>query len=254
MGTLAILAVAPALFWLWWFYRKDRYDPEPRGLVLKIFLLGMLPVFPAAILEPLMYAVMMGQATGSGAENTLPAIIVTHLLVVAPVEEYGKYLVVRRWAFRHPAFNEPLDGIVYAAAAALGFAALENFFYLLGHGAWLILVRGPLSTLGHVLFSAFWGYALGMAWAQTDPVAAKRLINNGVIYAILGHAAFNIVLSLGSLQGDDSGALAALPLLVLPLMVLLYRQVSSHIRTSLANSPFQVTLKPPHPGGDPGRS
>jgi protease PrsW len=248
LGTLAILAVAPALFWLWWFYRKDRYDPEPRGLVAKIFLLGMLPVFPAAILEPLMYAALLGQTN----ENTLPAIIVTHLLVVAPVEEYGKYAVVKKWAFRHPAFNEPLDGIVYAAAAALGFAALENFFYLLNSGAWLILVRGPLSTLGHVLFSAFWGYSLGMAWAQTDPVAAKRLINAGLIYAILGHAAFNIVLSLGSLAGDDSGALAALPLLVLPLMILLYRQVSAHIRTSLANSPFQVTLKPPQPGGDAG--
>ena len=233
VGTLVILAIAPALFWLWWFYRKDRYDPEPRGLVLKIFLLGMLPVFPAAFLEIVLLQVIPGAGAG-----TFAAAVIGNLLVIAPVEEYGKYLVVRRWAFRNPAFNEPLDGIVYAAAAALGFAALENFFYLLGEGAWLILLRGPLSTLGHVLFSAFWGYALGMAWAQTDPVAAKRLINNGLIYSILGHAAFNIVLS-GALAGE---AFAALPLLVFPLMILLYRQVGSHIRTSLANSPFQLTL------------
>jgi protease PrsW len=233
VGTLVILAIAPAFFWLWWFYRKDRYDPEPRGLVLKIFFLGMLPVFPAAFLELLLLQVVPG-AVG----ETFRAAVIGNLLVIAPVEEYGKYLVVKRWAFRHPAFNEPLDGIVYAAAAALGFAALENFFYLLGEGAWLILLRGPLSTLGHVLFSAFWGYALGMAWAQTDPLAARRLITNGLIYAILGHAAYNIVLSGGQLEG----AFAAVPLLVFPLLILLYRQVGSHIRTSLANSPFQLTL------------
>ena len=48
---LLTLAVAPAVFWMWWFYRKDRFDPEPRGLVLKIFLLGMLPVLPAGVLD-----------------------------------------------------------------------------------------------------------------------------------------------------------------------------------------------------------
>ena len=243
IGTLVILAIAPAFFWLWWFYRKDRYDPEPRGLILKVFFLGMLPVFPAAILELLLLKVIPG-ASG----ETFAAAIIGNLLVIAPVEEYGKYLVVRRWAFRHSAFNEPLDGIVYAAAAALGFAALENFFYLLGEGAWLILIRGPISTLGHVLFSAFWGYALGMAWAQTDPVVARRIINNGLIYSILGHATFNITLS----GGQAGGVFVFLPLLVFPLMILLYRQVGAHIRTSLASSPFQLTL--PRPDQKPGGS
>lgn len=233
IGMLAILAIAPSLFWLWWFYRKDRYDPEPRGLVLKIFVLGMLPVLPAGILEVLLTRALFGPSNGSFA-----ATVVGMLLVVGPVEEFGKYLVVRRWAFRNPAFNEPLDGIIYAAAAALGFASLENFLYLLDNGAWLILVRGPLSTLGHVLFSSLWGYALGMAWAQTDPVASKRLINNGLIYAMLGHAAFNIGLAAGS----EGGPFAPLILLVIPLMIMLYRQVGAHIRTSLANSPFQLTL------------
>ena len=191
IGTLVILAIAPAFFWLWWFYRKDRYDPEPRGLVLKIFFLGMLPVLPAAFAEILLLRIIPG-AQGAG----LISVLIGNLLIVAPIEEGGKFLVVRRWAVRNPAFNEPLDGIIYAAAAALGFAALENFFYLLDKGAWLVLVRGPLSTLGHVLFSSFWGYALGMATIQTNPRAARRLVVNGLIYAILGHATFDIVLNI----------------------------------------------------------
>lgn len=231
MVLLAILAVVPSLFWLWWFYRKDRYDPEPRGLVLKIFLLGMLPVLPAAILEVLLSKALFGSNSGS-----FVATLVGFMLVVGPVEEYGKYLVVRRWAFRNPAFNEPLDGIIYAAAAALGFAALENFFYLLDNGAALILIRGPLSTLAHVLFSSLWGYALGMAWAQTDEVAAKRLINNGLVYAMLGHGAFNALLSGSQLIGGFA------LLLAIGLVILLYRQANAHIRTSLADSPFQLRL------------
>lgn len=237
-GTLAILAIAPSVFWMWWFYRKDRYDPEPRGLIVKIFLLGMLPVLPAGILEVLLTKVLFGANSES-----LAATATGMMLVVGPVEEYGKYLVVRRWAFRNPAFDEPLDGIIYAAAAALGFAAFENFLYLLDNGALLILVRGPLSTLAHVLFSALWGYALGMAWAQTDPVAAKRTINNGLLAAMLGHGAFDVVL-----VGSQLIGLFAL-LLAIVLVIVLYRRVGAHIRTSLANSPFQVTLpRPERPG------
>jgi RsiW-degrading membrane proteinase PrsW (M82 family) len=231
---LLILAVAPAVFWMWWFYRKDRFDPEPRGLVVKIFLLGMRPVLPAGLMEILLLN-LMPALTGA----SLFAIAASNLLVVGPIEEYGKYLVVKRWALRHPAFNEPLDGIVYATASALGFAALENFFYLLDNGAWLILIRGPLSTLNHVLFSALWGYAVGMASVQTDPHEASRLVRNGLIMASLGHGFSNVLL----LAGSADTPLIWSPLLAIVFAVFLYREVGKNIATSLANSPFQLTAR-----------
>jgi protease PrsW len=231
---LFILAVAPAAFWMWWFYRKDRFDPEPRGLVIKIFLLGMLPVLPAGLLEILLLR-LQPALTG----ESLVAIALSNMLVVGPIEELGKYLVVKRWAVRHAAFDEPLDGIVYAAAAALGFAALENFFYLLDNGAWLILIRGPLSTLNHLLFSALWGYALGMASVQTDPHEASKLVRNGLIMAALGHGFSNTLL----LASQADSALIWSPLLAILFAVFLYRQVGKNIATSLANSPFQLTAK-----------
>jgi RsiW-degrading membrane proteinase PrsW (M82 family) len=232
---LLTLAVAPAVFWMWWFYRKDRFDPEPRGLILKIFLLGMLPVLPAGILEVALFN-MVPALTGA----SLLATAAGNMLVVGPIEEYGKYLVVKRWATRHTAFNEPLDGIVYAAAAALGFAALENFFYLLDNGAWLILVRGPLSTLNHVLFSALWGYAVGMASVQTDPHEGSKLVRNGLIMGSLGHGLSNTLL----LAGQSESTLVWGPLLAILFAVFLYRQVAKNIATSLANSPLELTAKP----------
>jgi RsiW-degrading membrane proteinase PrsW (M82 family) len=129
---------------------------------------------------------------------------------------------------------------VYATAAALGFAALENFFYLLDNGAWLILIRGPLSTLNHVLFSALWGYALGMATVQTDPHEASKLVRNGLIMASLGHGFSNTLL----LAGSSDSALVWSPLLAILFAIFLYREVGKNIATSLANSPLQLTAKP----------
>ena len=52
-------------------------------------------------------------------------------LVIGPREEIAKFLAVRLFVYRNKEFNEPLDGIIYAAAAALGFASLENMLYVI---------------------------------------------------------------------------------------------------------------------------
>ena len=117
LGYLLILGFAPAVFWLWYFYVKDRYAPEPRSWILRIFALGMLSTIPIAIIEALI-------------GSLFPSDFFLAVVVAPVVEEVGKFLVVFLFVFRRPVFDEPIDGIVYAVAAALGFAALENFVYL----------------------------------------------------------------------------------------------------------------------------
>jgi RsiW-degrading membrane proteinase PrsW (M82 family) len=87
-------------------------------------------------------------------------------LVIGPAEELAKFLAVRLFVYRNKEFNEPLDGIIYAAAAALGFASLENVLYVIdwhtGHVQWGALgIRSLFALPGHVIFSTTWGYALG---------------------------------------------------------------------------------------------
>ena len=87
-------------------------------------------------------------------------------LVIGPCEELAKFLAVRLFVYRNKEFNEPLDGIIYAAAAALGFASLENVLYVIdwhtGHVQWGALgIRSLLALPGHVIFATTWGYALG---------------------------------------------------------------------------------------------
>jgi RsiW-degrading membrane proteinase PrsW (M82 family) len=50
LGIL-VLALTPGIFWLWLIYRWDKYQPEPRLLVIRTFLLGMVVVIPVALLE-----------------------------------------------------------------------------------------------------------------------------------------------------------------------------------------------------------
>jgi RsiW-degrading membrane proteinase PrsW (M82 family) len=81
--------------------------------------------------------------------------------VVAPLREGAK--VAATWpALRSKYFDEPYDGIVYAGAAALGFAALENATVLRAHPVgWIWPARTLLALPAHLFFSAVWGYSLG---------------------------------------------------------------------------------------------
>jgi RsiW-degrading membrane proteinase PrsW (M82 family) len=182
--VIAAVATAPAVFWLWFFYRRDRYEPEPKLLIIRTFILGLLITIPVAFIEGL-----------------LPVSDLVLAVVGAPViEEVAKYLVVRRTVYPRPEFNEPMDGVVYAASAALGFATLENIVYIssayltspLEDVLIIYALRAVLSVPGHALFSSMWGYALGRA--KFDPAKGTGYILGGLALAILLHGVFNFFL------------------------------------------------------------
>ena len=200
---LLLVALAPGAFWLWYFVRQDRFEPEPPGLILLVFLGGVLAVFPAGILEDV-FGVLLGE----------DAIAV---LIAPVVEEVAKCAVVLLTAYRTAEFDEPMDGIVYAVAAAMGFATLENVLYVfssleegitpaLGTG----LARAFLSVPGHALFALPWGYSLGIA--RFRPRAALHaILLPGLFTAIAFHTLYNFLLS-------DAIGVALLILVLVPLM------------------------------------
>jgi len=193
MIELLVLAIAPALFILWYVYRKDCYDPEPLRLVVRVFLLGALAVIPAAVIE-----------------FPFPPGIITSAVVAPVVEELLKFSAVFYCVYRHPEFDEPVDGIVYAAAAGLGFAALENCIYVLEGGVTVGILRAVASVPGHMIFSCTWGFALGIAKYRPAP---KRgwLIAAGIAAAIFLHAVFNF-----SLEVFEGAGLLFILILLIP--------------------------------------
>ncbi len=171
-----IVPILPSLIWLWIIYRTDRYEPEPKRLVLLTFALGAVAILPAFIGERMgehLYPFLRqldqaASARSGGGIDPLP-LAIGCFLVIGPCEELAKFLAVRLFIYRHREFDEPLDGIIYSAAAALGFASFENILYVVDfqngfHVRWSMLgVRSFLALPGHVLFAATWGYALGRA-------------------------------------------------------------------------------------------
>jgi RsiW-degrading membrane proteinase PrsW (M82 family) len=153
-------AILPAILFAVLVHRTDARR-EPPWLVMLTFVLGSV----AALVSLL----IVGRAAGlTGLDVRVSAAgesgaLVFLFFVVAPAQEAGK--VAAAWpAFLSKHFDEPYDGVVYAASSALGFAAVENGFILHAHptgGIWL--ARALLALPAHVFFACFWGYALGRA-------------------------------------------------------------------------------------------
>lgn len=157
MNVLFIAAIAPAVVLLWYVYKKDAVEKEPLRLVLKLFCLGMVAGPLAAIVENIAFALF---------ESVLPEgtvlLALEYFVGVAAVEEGFKYLFLHT-VRKRPEFDYVFDGIVYAVAVALGFAALENLLYVFDGGFEVAVSRAIFSVPGHcadgVVMGAFFGLA-----------------------------------------------------------------------------------------------
>jgi len=114
-------------------------------------------------------------------ETDLTQLFFKAFVVVALMEELGKFLFIRGVIFYHADFNEPLDGIVYAVMIGMGFATAENLIYVFfsdgGGGAGI--VRMFTAIPAHAFFAILMGYFMGRA---------KYAINwsKNFIYSFLG--------------------------------------------------------------------
>jgi RsiW-degrading membrane proteinase PrsW (M82 family) len=162
---LAFAIVPPVLFAVL-LYRTDRRR-EPAWLVALTFLFGALGAAAALAIErkAMQFTGLDTRVSMAGNTGALAFLF----LLVAPVSEAAK--VAACWpAFRSRHFDEPYDGIVYAGAAALGYAAVEVAFVLVRHPTgWIWVWRSMLGIPAHVFCACAWGYALGRAKQHKSP-------------------------------------------------------------------------------------
>ena len=175
--------IVPALFWLWFWLREDKDQPEPWPLVAISFLAGMAVVPLVLPLQHLAADLYRGQ---------------TQMFMFVVIEEVMKYIVALLIVLWNRAVDEPIDLVMYMIFIALGFAALENALFIynpLGQNLYLeSLFTGGLrfvgATLLHVLASASVGVCMALAWHRSNTV---RLLYGtvGLCIAIVLHALFN---------------------------------------------------------------
>lgn len=121
MTILLLAALLPPLFLMIKIYKLDKVEKEPGGLIVKLLLFGVLTTVPAAFLE----SVLIGAVGSVISPKTTLFILVENFFCVGLVEEGVKYFALKKGSWNHPAFNYTFDGIVYAVAVSIGFAAAE---------------------------------------------------------------------------------------------------------------------------------
>ncbi|HRH31241.1 MAG TPA: PrsW family glutamic-type intramembrane protease [Candidatus Paceibacterota bacterium] len=174
----------PALLWLWFWLKEDKERPEPRGLIITTFLIGMASVMLVLPLE----------------EFARKFISDGPLLTIAwsAIEEVVKLFVVAIIAFRTAYVDEPVDFAIYMITGALGFAALENALFLMHplqlNETTVSLLTGNLRFLGatllHAVASGFIGIFMGLAFFAGKSKKSIYLVL-GVLTAIVLHSLFN---------------------------------------------------------------
>ena len=195
-ALLITLGLAPSLVWLSFYVRKDCH-PEPKNLLAKTFLMGII-ISPGAIFFQFSFSQIatMFYGTSQSVIQGSPYFFVW----AAAVEEFIKFYAIRLLILRSPEFDEPVDAMIYMITAGLGFAAMENIlvmFKVFPDGAqatistWALRFTG--ATLLHALSSGIVGYFLAMSWFFQNH--KSKLIIIGLIMATIFHFTFNALLS-----------------------------------------------------------
>ena len=243
---LTLLGLVPSTIWLLFYLSRDKH-PEPRRLILLVFVLGFMTVPIAGLLEVQMNCWLgfdqhllcfLGSATTPlvGGLASLLAVFGFGALV----EEGLKFLAVRLSIWEHPALDEPIDAMMYMVVAALGFAAAENMGNVWGlaqaslsslslatiangtHPAFqLMTLRFFGATLLHTLTSGIVGYFMAIKRFKLVRFGMRGLIGRGLTYAVLIHALFNILIRKWQVLQNPVFGFAVLALLLGAFIILM---------------------------------
>jgi protease PrsW len=156
-----VLAIVPAVIWLIAFYRQDRLEPEPMQYVVGMFVLGAL--LAEAIGQPIIRDLFRVQ---TWVRDDLVLGFVGTIVIVGIVQEFLKYAAVRYTVFGSAEFDQPVDGIIYAASAGLGYATMLNIHYVIDNGGVDLgvgAIRCAIEALSQACTAGVVGYFLGQA-------------------------------------------------------------------------------------------
>lgn len=190
----ALVAVVPLLGVLLTVRWIDRWEPEPRSALVFAFLWG---AGGAVVIALAVDLVVQLAIAGAGGPNTVTE--AAGLAVQAPIVEElakGLGLVLLVWIARS-SFDGPVDGLVYAAVIAGGFAFTENILYfgqaLIEGGAASLgasfVMRGIFSPFAHVMFTACTGIAIGFGVTRARGAARTA--------GALGYGAVGLLVAIG---------------------------------------------------------
>lgn len=217
--SILTAAVAPGISLLAYLYLKDRYESEPIHMVVRMFLLGMLIVVPIVVLQ-------RGLELWLGSHPLLFSFAES-----AGIEEIVKWFVLYHVIYNHTEFDEPYDGIVYAASISLGFATLENVMYAVMSPSTFgtLMMRALLPVSGHALFGVAMGYYLGKAkFAPANK--SRKYITIALVLPLLLHGFYDYIMMSYSTKWIW---------IIVPFMFMLWAWGLHKMKRATSRSPFR---------------
>lgn len=193
-STIVSFLIAPAIFWISYFYYKDRFYPEPIAKILMTYLLGFGCGYLCFHFYRLLPVIGIPGDPSGLAAGSQPLFFLYLIGVVGVVEELFKFLPFIFLVRHFSDFDEGIDGIIYASIIALGFATFENIYYLpLSHG-WKLVGRSLASPLTHTIFSSIWGYWIARAYLSGKsrlPAAGGGLLLAAIFHGLFDYLTLN---------------------------------------------------------------
>jgi RsiW-degrading membrane proteinase PrsW (M82 family) len=161
--VIGTAAVAPALLILWLVIAADE-RPGPPAKVWTAFFLGAASISLLGVARAPFMSIL------AAPENLWVGQVLHSVFGVALPEETVKILVIVAISARRRPFADPMDTVIYGAAAGLGFAAYENLAYLVQHAdMWrsLAALRSVLTVPFHGALGVIAGAYLAIARSGT---------------------------------------------------------------------------------------
>lgn len=223
MTLLILSALFPVLLVILIIYYMDKYEKEPKRLLIANFLLGaIVSIIIATILYLVSDFIFIENA------NSIKSQFIKAFLIVALIEEFSKYVIIRFVAQPNKAFNEPFDGITYAVMVSMGFAATENIMYVLNGGYGVALLRAFTAVPAHATFAILMGYFMGKAKFSNNSWQLNLL---GLSLAVLFHGAYDFFLFIDFVPGIWVGAFVSLIIgIILSVKAIKIHQHNSHFK------------------------
>ncbi|HET9911599.1 MAG TPA: PrsW family intramembrane metalloprotease [Anaerolineales bacterium] len=241
-GFMPMFLFAAFINWL------DRYEKEPKLLLGAAFLWGVVIAGGGAYILNTAFGIGIYALTGSEGAAEFGT-----TSIVAPIIEEGLkgLAILAVFLMFRKEFDSVLDGIVYGAVTAMGFAAIENVLYIYRNGylesGWegfwvLVFIRVALVGMMHPFFTAFTGIGLAIARMTRNVLVKIIAVPTGYAIAVTTHAFHNTFGGLiGGLEGLAAGAVVdymgyAVMLAFIIWMIVTERNIlKKHLRDEVVN-------------------
>ncbi|MBF0278991.1 MAG: PrsW family intramembrane metalloprotease [SAR324 cluster bacterium] len=210
--------------WLWFLIRYDRNRPEPLKWVLFVGVGGgLLSAFAAGTMNEWFSA---WSGITFYPQSPLQALVLS--IFVGINEESCKLLATLLLAWRIKEFDEPIDALIYAMSASLGFAVFENLFYAFQHDWTIVPLRTITAVPGHLAFAAIWGFGIAKIKFIRQKGAYISTILPYLGYSALIHGFYDFVLFLNTWT----------VFLIFPILIFLVTNAHKHLIYLTGQTPF----------------